>query len=127
MGFNSFDMMFNIVPILMILFFIMFFGILIVQIVRGVSTWNKNNNSPRLTVNATIVDKHEDVSYHRHHHEHHTSSTRHTSYYVTFEVESGDRIVLKVAREEYGYLVINDVGQLTFQGTRYIGFERNKG
>lgn len=125
MGMNSFDMMFDIVPIFMIIFFIMFFAIIILQIAQGLKTWNKNNNSPRLSVKATIVDKHEDVSYHHHHHDNHTSSTRNTSYYVTFEVESKDRIVLEVAREEYGYLVVNDVGTLTFQGTRYIDFQRN--
>ena len=47
-----------------------------------------------------------------------------TSYYVTFEVESGDRIELEVNGLEYGMLVEGDCGKLSFQGTRYLGFER---
>ena len=45
---------------------------------------------------------------------------------VTFEFESGDRLELHVASNEYGYLVEGDMGKLTFQGTRYKNFERTK-
>lgn len=78
-----------------------------------------------MTVPATIVAKRANVSHHRHgganeFHHHHTS----TSYYVTFQVESGDRMELHVAGTEYGLLIEGDSGKLTFQGTRYLGFER---
>ena len=68
-----------------------------------------------------------DVSHHTHHsgngaHHHHTS----TSYYVTFQVESGDRMEFHVPDQEYGYLVEGDRGRLTFQGTRYLGFARTR-
>ncbi len=48
-----------------------------------------------------------------------------TSYYVTFQVESGDRMELTVSGSDYGMLVQGDIGKLSFQGTRYLGFERN--
>ena len=48
-----------------------------------------------------------------------------TTYYVTFQVESGDRMELAVDGEDYGMLVEGDRGRLSFQGTRYLGFERN--
>ena len=51
-------------------------------------------------------------------------TTHSTWYYVTFEVESGDRIELGVNGTEYGMLVEGDYGKLSFQGTRYLGFER---
>ena len=51
---------------------------------------------------------------------HHTSTT----YYVTFQVESGDRMELHMSGQEYGMLVKGDEGMLNFQGTRYLGFER---
>ena len=44
--------------------------------------------------------------------------------YVTFEVESGDRMEMNVRGSEYGMLAEGDVGKLTFQGTRYLNFER---
>lgn len=83
-----------------------------------ISEWNKNNHSPRLTVPAKVVAKRGHVS---HNHNTHTHSTR---YYVTFEFESGDRAELHVSASEFGMLVEGDLGNLTFQGTRYLGFER---
>ena len=125
-GFPGFGASFTIFGIMFTLVFILVFGMFIVVAVRGISQWNKNNHSPKLTVPATIVAKRTNVSRHRHggangHHHHHTSTT----YYVTFQVESGDRMELHVAGQEYGLLIEGDRGQLTFQGTRYLGFSRN--
>lgn len=52
----------------------------------------------------------------------HNSSS--TTYYVTFEVESGDRIEFRMQGNQYGILVEGDRGKLTFQGTRYLEFRR---
>ena len=96
--------------------------------VKGIAQWNQNNHSPRLTVPAVIVAKRTNVTRHHHsgaggHHHHHTS----TSYYVTFQFGGGDRIELLVSGSEYGMLVEGDQGDLSFQGTRYLGFERKQG
>ncbi len=48
-------------------------------------------------------------------------------YYVTFEVESGDRIEFAVRGQDYGMLVEGDTGRLSFQGTRFLDFERDIG
>ena len=121
MGFGAF----RILPILvMLIIAIAFVGVLVV-LAKCISQWNKNNHSPRLTVPATVVSKRIDVSHHRskgaNDHTHYHSSTW---YYVTFQVESGDRMELHVAGTEYGLLIEGDSGNLTFQGTRYLGFER---
>ena len=122
MGFGfGFDM-------LTIMFYLVFFMVMatfVVALVKNITQWNKNNNSPRLTVPARIVAKRTNHTRHRHsgtHGHHHTSTS--TSYYVTFEVESGDRMELQMPGHEYGLLVEGDQGQLTFQGTRYLGFQR---
>ena len=125
MGFNQGMGMFNTFGIMFTIVFVLVIGMFIVIAVKGIGQWNKNNQSPRLTVPATVVAKRTNVSHHRHggvndHHHHHTS----TSYYVTFQVESGDRMELHVAGTEYGMLIEGDSGNLTFQGTRYLGFER---
>lgn len=118
MGFGMFSFFFFIV-------FAFVIGVFIVGAVRGIGQWNRNNNSPRLTVEATVVAKRTNVS--RHHHggvnEMHHSSTS-TTYYVTFQVASGDRFELNMAGYEYGLLVEGDRGELSFQGTRYLGFMR---
>lgn len=103
--------------------FVIVIGVFVVSFVRSIGQWNKNNNSPRLTVEATLVSKRADVSHHHHgdHHHHHTS----TDYYLTFEVESGDRMEFHVGGDDYGLLTEGDHGSLSFQGTRFLGFERS--
>lgn len=117
--------------IMFILMFFLVFGIILFTIIRGISQWNKNNHSPRLTVNATVVSKRINVTHHHHGNagdasgSHGYYTTTDTWNYVTFQVESGDRMELQVSGSEYGMLVEGDHGKLTFQGTRYLGFERN--
>ncbi len=108
--------------IMFTLMFLLVFGMILFTVIRGVGEWHKNNNSPRLTVQATVVSKRGDVTHHHDANTHavHTSTT----YYVTFQVASGDRMELHVSGREYGMLVEGDSGNLTFQGTRYLGFER---
>lgn len=128
MPFDSFNVMFSVVPIFIGITFILVFGTIIFGIVRGIKTWSYNNSQPVLTVIAKLVTKRTDVTSHMHNandngmHHHSTSTT----YYLTFEVESGDRMEFNVGQQEYGMLVEEDVGRLKFQGSRYLGFERVK-
>ena len=116
-----------------ILFYIGFAAVLViflVQAFRGLKTWNQSNNSPRLSVPASVVAKRTNVSYHRHAnagdatgaHGYHTGSS--TTYYATFQVESGDRMEFHISGQQYGMLVEGDHGKLSFQGTRFLNFER---
>ena len=109
-----------------IMFFLIFglaVAMFMVMFVKGIGQWHKNNNSPRLTVEAVVAAKRTDIS---HHHDANTHVDHHTTwYYVTFEVESGDRMEFSVSGKEYGLLAEGDMGKLTFQGTRYLSFVRN--
>lgn len=120
---GGFEIMFSLV-------FLIIIGIMITVVVKGISQWNENNNSPRLTVEARVASKRTNVSHTQQFNGgditgaqgmHTTSST---TYYVTFEVASGDRMELHVNGSEYGMLAEGDYGNLSFQGTRYLGFER---
>lgn len=106
--------------------FAMVICVFVATFVKGISQWHKNNQSPRLTVEAQVVAKRTNVSRHRHsagvNHVGHTTTS--TTYYVTFQVASGDRFELQMAGYEYGMLVEGDRGDLSFQGTRYLGFVR---
>ena len=119
-GYPGFGMTFSIMRIMVPVIFVLVFGIIIVTMVRGVGEWNKNNQSPKLTVPVTVVAKRSDV--------HRGIETMHTftSYYVTFQVESGDRMEFEISDTEYGMLAEGDSGELTFQGTRYLNFQRNE-
>lgn len=48
-----------------LLIFFCILGIFVVTIARGIGQWNKNNHSPRLTVDATVVAKRTDVTSHQ--------------------------------------------------------------
>lgn len=134
MGINngfSFGLL-SMIPLLVVLGFITIFIMIIVTIVKGIGQRQYNNQQPVLSVSAKIVSRRTDVSSHHHHHpghdpanhmghhQHHSS----TSYFLTFEVESGSRMEFHVSSQEYGLLVEGDMGKLTFQGTRFLGFER---
>ena len=118
-GFDLFGIMFTLV-------FLLVMGMFIFTAISVISQWHKNNNAPRLTVPATVVSKRTNVSRHHHHHGtdhmHHSSTS--TTYYGTFQVDSGDRMGLHVAGHQFGLMVEGDRGKLTFQGTRFLDFER---
>ncbi len=67
-----------------------------------------------LTCDATVVTKRTHV----------WGDHSRTNYYATFQFESGDRLELEIPRDRFGYLVEGDTGKLSFQGTRFLGFER---
>ena len=117
-GNSGFGVTFSIMQVIMLLVFVLVLGSIIVTLIRGVGEWNKNNQSPKLTVPVTVVAKRSDV--------HREIETMHTftSYYVTFQVESGDRMEFEISDMEYGMLAEGDSGELTFQGTRYLNFRR---
>ena len=122
--------MFGLLDMIFPIMFLVVFGIIIASVVQGIATWHKNNNSPRLTVPAVVVAKRESVTQHQHPNAgdasgaHGFTMTTSTTYYVTFQVESGDRMEFHVSGSEYGMLAEGDTGRLTFQGTRYLSFER---
>ncbi|XKH50210.1 DUF2500 domain-containing protein [Chryseomicrobium palamuruense] len=98
--------------------FVVIISVVIIGIGGSIKTWSKNNNSPRLTVPASVKTKRTETSGGS------GESAANTWYYVTFEVQSGDRMELPVRGHEFGQLAEGDLGLLTFQGTRYINFER---
>lgn len=123
-GFDAMDGMMSVFPIFFFIVFALVIGAILVGLIRQAGEWHRNNQSPRLTVPVAVVSKRTEVSssastagQHMH-----TSST--TSYYVTFEVRSSDRMELEVSGKEYGMIAEGDIGILTFQGTRFLSFER---
>ncbi len=105
------------------MFYVVFFlaiAMFIFAFARIISEWSKNNKAPRLSVDAKIVDKRSEMHY-NHSKGHHYQFQ---SYLVTFEAQRGDRIELGVTPGEFSLLVVGDEGVLSFQGTRFLGFER---
>lgn len=105
---------FGLFQILFLLMFGLVFGTIVATMVRNGKQNRKNDNSPRLTSEATVVTKRTKV----------WGDHSHTVYYATFQFESGDRLELEIPHNRFGYLVEGDRGKLSFQGTRFLGFER---
>ncbi len=99
--------------------FLLIFGMILVSFFRSIREWNYNNHQPRLTVAAKVITKRDEYYVNGQTH------TSNTEYFVTFQVESGDRMEFSVSGRDYGMLAEGDQGKLSFQGTRYLGFERN--
>lgn len=120
-GFSPFNM-FSIMNAIFPIMFFLIIGIFVVTAIKGIGQWGSNNKQPVLTVAARLVSKRANTSHH--HHNNNMHSTTSTSYYATFEVESGDRMEFHISGKEYGMLAEGDLGKLTFQGTRYHSFDR---
>ncbi|MFD1735586.1 DUF2500 domain-containing protein [Bacillus salitolerans] len=100
-----------VIPILVI-------GGFIFIIVKGLSTWATNNASPVLVERVIVVSKRTKVYGGG-------ETNARTAYFVTFEfIESKNRLELQVSGQESGLLIEGDIGDLTYQGTRYKGFNR---
>ena len=114
-----FDFFGSVLPV----FFVVVIGIVLLSAGKGIVQWNRNNRQPLLTVDSRIVSKRSEVK-HSHHQDEVTPSRSRTLYYMTFEVESGDRLEFAVSGSEFGFCAEGDEGRLSFQGTRYLKFER---
>lgn len=111
--------------------FLVVFGVILAVIIGSrLYIWNKNNHSPRENGKAKVVTKRMKVSGMGGHRMRtsvmmDTTSSTSTRYFVTFELENGKRLEFSVNDGEYGMLAEGDTGELTWQGTRYLGFERS--
>lgn len=81
-----------------------------------------NDRKPIQIVPAQVVAKRTHVSSSQSALNDRTETT--TTYFVTFEIESGKRAEFHVSDNDFGLLIEQDRGKLKFQGSRYLGFER---
>ena len=113
------DWMFRVFPylfgIMFVTIFILFASILLSHLGRK----KKDDRSPRLTVPAQVISRRTEFRRNAGH-----DMPGFTYYYATFQVESGDRMEFSLTGPEYGMLLEGDSGKLSFQGPRYLGFER---
>lgn len=118
-------MEFGLMSILFAAVFLAVLGVFVYVIVASIRRSSQDRKSPRLTVEATVVSRRAEY---RRNAAASGMDTVHaaswTIYYVTFQVESGDRMELQVSGSEYGMLAQGDRGKLTFQGSRFLGFAR---
>ncbi len=112
-------------PILFQLFFLTILAFVIFGFVRAIKNYISNATSPILDVAAKVVGKRTQVTRHAHHGQHgHMHHSTRTQYFVTFELDDGERIELVSNGKQYGQLVEGDIGMLTYQGEWFKNFDR---
>ena len=123
MGFALMDRLF---PLMFLVVFIFIISTIVGSLVSGAKRKHKNDQSPRVTADAKVVSKRMQVGQNRQSSGDNDMMRSYTysKYFVTFEFESGDRLEPPVDGSDYGLLVEGDTGKLSFQGTRYLGFQR---
>jgi len=89
-------------------------GVICFVLVRFILQAIENSKLPEVQVSAHVLAKRIAVN----------GAT--TVYYATFEMESGERRELSVSGSEFSMLVEGDSGLLTYQGTWYKGFVRQR-
>jgi hypothetical protein len=123
--------------------FLLFFGLVatlvvagvVYTLVKGVAQWRTDQAAPLRSVDALVVSRRTDVR-------RRSGSaalpgadasgpasiagpaSTTTTYFVTFEEDSGQRRELQVSGRDYGQLAEGDRGHLIHQGRRYKGFTR---
>jgi len=115
---TGFSMMDSVFPVVFFVIFALVICLFAASVVKSVKKDIRNDNAPRLTVHARVTGKRQETR---------GSRMVSTDYFATFEVESGDRMELEIEGEAFGLLAEGDEGTLTFQGTRYVSFERDDG
>lgn len=115
--------MFDFAGTVMPIFIIVMIGIIAISAGRGLLQWSRNNSSPTLTIPARIVSKRSEIRQQQVQDEGIARRTS-TTYYLTYEIDGGNRMEFKVDGHEYGMSAEGDRGLLSYQGTRYHGFQR---
>lgn len=119
------ESLFVLVPLFIAFVFVLLVCSIIFRAVRGVSEWSYNNAQPVLNVSARVVTKRTTTDGHLHGRIHdHSHGRIRTSHFVTFELDSRERMEFLMAGRKFGMLVEGDRGSLQYQGTRYKGFHR---
>jgi len=105
-------------------FQLIFFVILAFIILKGISTYVKNENSPVISTKAQLIKKKRDS---------HTLTdangimTTNETLILIFELDTGSELKFTVGWRIYNSIPEYEWGSLTFQGTRFVKFEWKNG
>jgi hypothetical protein len=111
------------------LFVLVVFGIFVLigfMLIKSFTDRTRNNGSPVVTSRVTVTAKTMNTAYRGNYIPDNISvQTPYNTYFITFEFANGNRAEFTVPRTDYAYISEHDAGVLTYQGSRYINFERD--
>ena len=106
-------------------FIVMFSMVISLILIIILANWWKNRRSPLIVTMATVLDKRIEARNSRHKNITFGYTTHKIFiYYITFLLEGGTQIELRVNKLNYSEIQKGYNGKLTFQGTKYIKFEK---
>lgn len=114
---NLFFGAFDGLPIFFRLTFIIIVVFVVGNILYHLGNWQLNNMAEKQTVECIVKDKFSKVRGGR-------ETAAYETYYVSFEFDSKERVILRVNFSDYGQMSVGDKGDLTFQRKRFISFNR---
>lgn len=96
------------------------FGIIMNSISQNNAVHRHNKRQPILSEHSVIISKNSRS------HQQKNYSAIITLNYATFNIDNGERMVLKIPDNEFDLMLEGDTGSLTFQGSQFICFSRDK-
>lgn len=113
-------------PFLLLIGALMVFSVYRLLRSKEAEQWRADNNAPQKTVNATVVSKRRILENFRKRSHLSLEPRSDPHYYATFRLDNGDEIELSLILHQGHYRTLEpgDRGSLTYQGKRYIGFEK---
>ena len=111
---KAFNIMFLIMFCFVSVFSIIIFSFVIRAFLRYFRHQKQVDRMPQQSAHARVVTKRSRI----------WGEHSHTAYYATFEFDSRQRIELNLSGEQFGLLAEGDDGTLTYQGDRFVNFQR---
>lgn len=93
-------------------------GTFLFVIIKGLKSWISNNAAETINKRCKVIGKRTEFWGGS------GDSSASTNYYITFEFEDTTRKELYVNAIHYGLIAEGDLGELTYQGTRFKEFIR---
>ncbi|MTB64869.1 DUF2500 family protein [Streptococcus sp. zg-86] len=105
----------SMIPVWFLLVFAIVIGMFLWRLGSSLFEALRNNASPKEVLSAKLISKRTHV---------HGNEGAYTAYYVTFELDNGERREFRVKSQIYALSAEGDKGEVTFQGTRFLDFKR---
>jgi hypothetical protein len=112
------------VLILIGLFFAIVIGGITYQQIQKMRVSARNDSLPILTTRATLVSKRKDVIAQPPGINPKNQIAPSTTFFASFRLPEGQTVEVQVDNVQFAALTEGEAGQLTYQGTRFLGFAK---
>lgn len=93
-----------------------FLGVFIYVMVKSIMDWSKTKSVSVTDVKAWVAKKNMLAAPN-------DKKSRSTAYYVSFDIDGGGSVSLRVTPKEYEGFAIGSCGRLFYRGDRFLSFE----